>query len=157
MLFDLSKAPVVELTLKRNRIKLLSIPDEVQNMEYNVNSGCKRRKFLDVSVRYPGYKDYFPMNDFTKFKNDILNTVGKYVYPVVFINYPNMFAKSGSRRFKDEHLRKLQLWGNQLRDVHGEIYEGMDENEYITKIRIVDYLTYVILVKSIKYLRKDSV
>lgn len=156
MSFDLSKAPVVELTLKRNRIKLLNIPDNVENMEYSIQPLCKKRKVLDVNVRYPGYKDYFPMNEFTKFKNDILNTVGKYVYPVVFINYPNTFAKSTNRRFRDEHLRKLQLWGNQMRDIHSEIYKGMDEEEYITKIRIIDYLAYVILVKSIKFLIKDS-
>ena len=51
-----------------------------------------------------------------QFINDVLNTVSKYVYPVVFVNFIKSSVRTNKKiSFDNDELLKLRIWSNQLR------------------------------------------
>lgn len=51
-----------------------------------------------------------------QFIKDVLNTVSKYVYPVVFVNFIKSSVRTNKKiSFDNDELLKLRIWSNQLR------------------------------------------
>lgn len=54
-----------------------------------------------------------------QFINDVLSTVSKYVYPVVFVNFIKSSVRTNKKiSFDNDELLKLRIWSNQLRITH---------------------------------------
>ena len=79
-----------------------------------------------------------------KLKEKIFETSLKYVYPIVFVKFAKKYVKKQDVKFNDQQLFKLRIWANQLRELKSNS-EG-DEN-----ISAIDYLTYQIGVRIVKY------
>lgn len=53
------------------------------------------------------------------FINDVLNTISKYVYPMVFVNFVKASLHTNKKiSFDENELLKLRVWSNQLRMTH---------------------------------------
>lgn len=67
--------------------------------------------------------------------NDIIKTNGKYVYPMVFVNYlKQTLAINEKVNFNNELLLHLRIWSNQIRELSNKhnIAEYKFSHEYVT-------------------------
>lgn len=77
----------------------------------------KDNNFNELNFKHKIYK----INDkyLNIFISNILNTEGKYVYPLVFVNFVKSSVRLNKRiTFDDFELLKLRIWANQLRLIH---------------------------------------
>ena len=78
----------------------------------------KENKMNIINEKYK----IFRVNEYYlhSFINDVLNTVSKYVYPMVFVNFVKASLHTNKKiSFDENELLKLRVWSNQLRMAHG--------------------------------------
>lgn len=127
-----------------NRIDSLDIPELIPKMDYTYKGGKGRNK--NVLIRYHNDDYIISQDDLVRFTREIIDTRGRYVYPLVFVRivrpYITTCSSSDSITFQPQDLRTLQIWGNQLRNIADTDNRQIDL-EY--------YLAYQIATKAIEY------
>lgn len=136
----------------KNMIKLISIPTHIPlkivTRQHNAN-------FIRYACPQDSTDRSIPINetDFTEFRKCIQETKNEFIYPMIFVNVAKHHIQLSSRKplFSSEHLRELQLWGNQYRSLITD-----DSNDGNSTSERSDYLLYIIAVRAICFLANDA-
>ena len=86
----------------------------------------------NISVLNEKYKLYIINESYLhSFIVNILNTDGKFVYPLVFVNFvKNSLQTNKKISFDRNELLKLRVWANQLRNEHGFVKKRQSRFTY---------------------------
>lgn len=86
----------------------------IDNTNEDIMYLVKNNKIIELNSQYKIYKINEHM--LYSFIVDIINTEGKYVYPLVFVNFVKTYTRSNKYiSFDDDELLKLRIWANHLR------------------------------------------
>ena len=87
-----------------------------------------------------------------QFINDVLNTVSKYVYPVVFVNFVKSSVRTNKKiSFDNDELLKLRIWSNQLRITYELKNKHNERNNAKEFDNDILYIGYVICCEILYY------
>lgn len=143
----------------KNMIKLIQIPDPLplkvstQHTHFHKSSNPTSIQYINIIPKSNESSfDNIPINvvDLSLFKNAIKDTKNEYIYPTVFVNFAKKYIHSSSHKllYSNEHLRELQLWGNQYR----ELINSTDSAD----INRSNYILYILGIRSIHFLSEDN-
>ena len=133
---------------KSNRIELLNIPNRLPSIHYKYGISGKNNRNRPLLISYGQKETYISDADIKSFSNAILSTKSRYVYPLEFVKIASRYVTIKKVVFSEEHLRNLQIWANQLR----ELDRDLDENDF----NEMNYLTYEIICKAISFANEDK-
>lgn len=123
-------------------VENIPIPRELPTVSYRYQPYGGNNKNRPVLIRY-GNGPELRLINLNKLKEKIVETKLKYVYPIVFVQFAKKYINKDDIKFDDQKLFKLRIWANQLRDSYRDNQQD-----------VVDYLTYIIGSKIIKYASK---
>lgn len=133
----------------KNCIKPLMLPTHLHKPEYRYKQTCGNNHNRPIIIKYEENDTFIDDADIRKLHNNILMTRSRFVYPLEFVNIAKKYVLHSNNKlmFSENHLRKLQIWSNQLREM------SSSENR---NIEAENYITYMICIKAIKYAKKDN-
>lgn len=133
----------------KNCISPIQLPSRIPKLEYKYLQTSGNKRHRPILIRYGKNEKFIDEADVNTLKNHILETKSRFVYPLEFVN----FAKKHVYKFVDKliftenHLRKLQIWSNQLREMASDHNRNFDAE---------NYMAYIIGLKAIKYATEDN-
>ena len=72
--------------------------------------------------------------------HDILDTTGKYVYPMIFVNYIKQEKKVNTKiKFNNDLLLYIRIWSNQMRELSRKAIAKHKPNLYNSDIMYICY------------------
>ena len=85
--------------------------------------------------------------------NDIIQTTGKYVYPMIFVNYLKQTLKINEKvNFDNSLLLYLRIWSNQIRELASS--STISNNDIQDKIKYIGYKICCELLYYYKYVHQ---
>ena len=131
----------------KNCIEPIVLPNHLPKLEYRYKQTCGNKRNRPIMVRYGKNDIFIDDADIHKLHGNILMTRSRFVYPLEFVNLAKKYVSNNKLIFSKNHLRKLQIWSNQLREM--SVAESRN-------LEAENYLTYMICIKAIKYAKKDN-
>lgn len=134
------KVIFIHFKMSSEYVENIKIPSTIPIMKYRYQTNGGGNKNRPLLVQYSSGPE-INIKYLNHLKDNIINTKMKYVHPIVFVGFAKQFTNKNDIRFEEHKLFKLRIWSNQLRDCY-------DAHE----LDKVNYLTYIIGSKIIKYL-----
>ena len=125
-------------------VEPIQIPSRLPAMTYRYQITGGNNKTRPLLIKY-GNGEELRLTNLNMLKKKIIETKLKYVYPITFVEFAKKYVKREDVKFRDREMFKLRIWANQLRDYHNS---GRHD--------VVDYLTYMIGCKIVKYASKQG-
>ena len=145
----------------KNYLSVLSIAKSNQsnkNIQRNHPiTTCQNRTPKQIQIQYEnGYK--LNMTDLNSLQKQINETVNKYVYPTILINFSRKYITPDPVRlvFSNNHLRELQMWCNQYREYYKQFASTPIQNRPIDYDNKCEYMLYKIGNRTVEHIIEDN-
>lgn len=133
----------------KNCVNPIQLPSRIPKLEYKYLQTSGNKRHRPILISYGKNGKFINSSDVNALKNYILETKSRFVYPLEFVNFAKkyVYGVGDKLMFTEDHLRKLQIWSNQLREMASCNNRNFDAENYIA---------YIIGLKVIDYARKDN-